>query len=56
LDESGKFFPKYSSQEVLAHELCFSIQGRRLELMRNIETQFRESMAAPEWELEDYKW
>jgi hypothetical protein len=33
-----------------------SSQERRLELMSNIEKQFRESMAAPEWELDDYKW
>lgn len=31
-------------------------QARRREVRDGMERQFRESMAAPEWELEDYDW
>lgn len=33
-----------------------SAQARRREVREGMERQFRESMAAPDWELEDYDW
>ena len=32
------------------------VQARRQETQTAMEHQFRESMAGPEWELEDYEW
>ena len=33
---------------------CF--QARREEVQQQMERQFKQGMAAPDWELEDYEW
>ena len=35
---------------------CMCAQARRREVREGMERQFKESMAAPDWELEDYDW